>query len=92
VKDALGRPRRRLRRRHEGAHARSREGGAPREPLLVGARASSFEPRPCPIRGGRPAELPSGAAAAPEELTESPFKGKTGMIRILHASSTRSRA
>ena len=27
----------------------------------------------------------ASAAAAPEELTESPFKGKTGMVRILHA-------
>jgi diacylglycerol kinase (ATP) len=33
----------------------------------------------------KPPEAAATAARAVEELTESPFKGKTGMVRILHA-------
>ncbi len=33
----------------------------------------------------KPPESPTHEAAAIEALTESPFKGKTGMIRVVHA-------
>src|SRR5262249_10174693 len=76
------------RRGDEGAHARPREGAALRRALLLGTlhRPVRLQPRSLPRARGPAAGGVTEMAIDQEEVSgESPFKGKTGLTRLVNA-------